>query len=90
MTMTVFWVVEPCSLVEIYRPFTGTCCLHHQGFMMMEATSSSEPSDNFNQTTRLNNPEDSYLHTGRTGRRENLKSHNADNIGVSEKNFQYR
>jgi hypothetical protein len=26
-----FWVVAPCSLVEIYRHFSGTCCLHHQG-----------------------------------------------------------
>jgi hypothetical protein len=24
-------VVAPCSLVEVYRRFTGTCCLHHQG-----------------------------------------------------------
>jgi hypothetical protein len=30
MKMAVFWVVAPCSLVEIYRPFRGACCLHHQ------------------------------------------------------------
>jgi hypothetical protein len=29
--MAVFWVVVPCSLVEVYRRFRGTCCLHHQG-----------------------------------------------------------
>jgi hypothetical protein len=29
--MTVFWVVAPCSLVEIYRRFRGACCLHHLG-----------------------------------------------------------
>jgi hypothetical protein len=29
--MAVFWVVAPCSLVEVYQRFRGTCCLHHQG-----------------------------------------------------------
>jgi hypothetical protein len=29
--ITVFWDVAPCSLVEVYRRFRGTCCLHHQG-----------------------------------------------------------
>jgi hypothetical protein len=28
---TVFWVVTPCSKVELYRRFRGACCLHHQG-----------------------------------------------------------
>jgi hypothetical protein len=28
--MTVFWIVVPCSLVEVYRRFRGACCLHHQ------------------------------------------------------------
>jgi hypothetical protein len=28
--MAVFWVVAPCSLVEVYRRFRGPCCLHHQ------------------------------------------------------------
>jgi hypothetical protein len=27
--MAVFWVVRPCSLVEIYQRFRGPCCLHH-------------------------------------------------------------
>jgi hypothetical protein len=31
MKMAVFWDVAPCSLVEIYRRFRGSCCLHHQG-----------------------------------------------------------
>jgi hypothetical protein len=31
MKMAVVCVVEPCSLVEVYRRFRGTCCLHHQG-----------------------------------------------------------
>jgi hypothetical protein len=39
---------------------------------MMEAASASETSVNFYQTTRLNIPENSLLHTRR---RENLKSH---------------
>jgi hypothetical protein len=29
--MAVFWVVAPCSLVEVYERFRGPCCLHHQG-----------------------------------------------------------
>jgi hypothetical protein len=29
--MAVFWVVAPCSLVEVYQRFGGPCCLHHQG-----------------------------------------------------------
>jgi hypothetical protein len=29
--MAVFWEVAPCSLVDVYRRFRGTCCLHHQG-----------------------------------------------------------
>jgi hypothetical protein len=29
--MAVFWVVAPCSLVEVYQRFRGLCCLHHQG-----------------------------------------------------------
>jgi hypothetical protein len=42
--------------------------------LMMEAVSPSETTVNFYQTTRRNNPEDSYLHTPR---RENLKSYDA-------------
>jgi hypothetical protein len=29
--MAVFWVVAPCSLVEVYQRFRGPCCLHDQG-----------------------------------------------------------
>jgi hypothetical protein len=28
--MAVFWVVAPCSLVEVYQRFRRICCLHHQ------------------------------------------------------------
>jgi hypothetical protein len=31
MKMTVFWVVAPCSLVDVYWHFKGVCCLHQQG-----------------------------------------------------------
>jgi hypothetical protein len=58
MKMVVFWVVAPCSLVEVYR-------------RMVEAASTSETSVNFYQTTRRNNPEDSHIHTRR---RQNLIS----------------
>jgi hypothetical protein len=27
MKMAVFWVVAPCSLVEVYRRYRGPCCL---------------------------------------------------------------
>jgi hypothetical protein len=85
--MAVFWVLAPCSLVEVYQSFRGPCCIHHQGHeylihdqgdelpiaLMMEAAKISEPMLNFYQTTRCYNPEDSNLHTHR---RENLKSYN--------------
>jgi hypothetical protein len=29
--MAVFWVVAPCSLVEVYQRFRVPCCLHNQG-----------------------------------------------------------
>jgi hypothetical protein len=66
--MAVFLVIAPCSLVEVYRRFRGACCLIA---LMLEAVSTSETSVNLYQTSRRNNPEDSYLHTRR---RENLKS----------------
>jgi hypothetical protein len=35
MKMAVFWVVAPCSLVEVYRRFRGSRCLQHQAALMM-------------------------------------------------------
>jgi hypothetical protein len=29
--MAAFWVVAPCSLVEVYGRFRGACRLNHQG-----------------------------------------------------------
>jgi hypothetical protein len=49
MKMAVFWVVVPCSLVEVYRGFT-------------EAARTSETSINFYQTVQHNHPEDSHLY----------------------------
>jgi hypothetical protein len=50
MKMTAFWVVAPCSLVEVLLIT-----------LMMEAVSTSETSVNFYQTTWCNNLEDSHL-----------------------------
>jgi hypothetical protein len=54
MKMAVFWVVAPCSLVEVYRRFRVIA-------LMMQAVSTSETSVNFYQTTQRYNPEDSHL-----------------------------
>jgi hypothetical protein len=61
--MAVFWVVEPCSLVEVYQRLRGPCCLHHQGARMMEAARTFETLVNFYQTTRRYNLEDSHVGT---------------------------
>jgi hypothetical protein len=31
MKTAVFWVVAPCSVVEVYQRFRDAYCLHHQG-----------------------------------------------------------
>jgi hypothetical protein len=54
--MAVFWVVAPCSLVEVYLRFRDTCCLHHQGHEYLlhspdDASSISETSVDFYQIT---------------------------------------
>jgi hypothetical protein len=41
MEMAVFCDVAPCSLVEVYRRFRGTCCL------IIEVASNSETSVNY-------------------------------------------
>jgi hypothetical protein len=53
--MAVFWVVAPCSLVEIDRRFRGASCLHHQGDQRPDDAGSST-SVSFYQTTRRNIP----------------------------------
>jgi hypothetical protein len=57
--IAVFWFVAPCSLAMIIA-------------LMMEAARTSETLENYYQTTRCYNPEDSNLHTHH---RENLKSY---------------
>jgi hypothetical protein len=64
MKMTVFWVVAPCSLVEIERHFRDAPYLHHQG-LMMNAVSISETSVNFCDITRRILPEDGHLQDNR-------------------------
>jgi hypothetical protein len=64
--MAVFRVVEPRTL----ETFTNVSEVFAAS-MVMEAARTSETSVSFYQSTRRNNPEDSYLHTRR---RENLKS----------------
>jgi hypothetical protein len=62
--MAVFWVVAPCSLLEVYQRWLIA--------LMMKAASISETSINFYQTTWRNHQEDWHLHARR---RENIKSH---------------
>jgi hypothetical protein len=66
MKMTVFRVVAPCSLVEVYQRLRGACCLHPSSTitaLMMEAASTSETSVNLYQTVQCNNQEDSHLYS---------------------------
>jgi hypothetical protein len=87
VTITVFWDVAPCSLVEVRWCFRGDYYLHHHGDddLMMEAISTSETSADFYQTTRHNIPDDSNLYSSR---RENLKSHQNQLFWIfSNKNF---
>jgi hypothetical protein len=63
--MTVFWVVAPCSPVEVV-PTSQMCFLSPSSgrsiiVLMMEAVYTSETSAHFYQTTWRNNPEDSHL-----------------------------
>jgi hypothetical protein len=59
MKMAVFLLVAPCSLVEVYRCFRGTCYLIA---LMLEAPSTSETSVNFYQITPRYKQEDNHLH----------------------------
>jgi hypothetical protein len=61
--MAVFWVVAPCSLVEVYQHYRGLYCLHHQGDeWIVEAVQTSETSVNSYQSTRRYNPQHNHLH----------------------------
>jgi hypothetical protein len=52
-------IVELYSLVEVYRRFWGTCCIHYP--LMTEAVSTSQMSVNLHHATRRDNPEDGHL-----------------------------
>jgi hypothetical protein len=56
MNTAVFWIVAPYSLVEVYRRFRVSCCLHHEG---------DETSVNFYQFTRGNMSHVRYPHNCR-------------------------
>jgi hypothetical protein len=68
--MAVFWVVAPCSLVDVSEDLAAS--IIRAIALMMEAARTSETLVIFYQTTRRYKPEDSHL---RTHRRENLKSY---------------
>jgi hypothetical protein len=68
--MAVFWVVEQCGLVEVYRRFKGALIIREMS--KIEAASTSETSVNVYETALRNNPEESHLHTHSL---ENLKYH---------------
>jgi hypothetical protein len=60
-----------CSAAQSVAYIAGTIYSGQWFALMMEAASTSETSENFYQTTRRNNPQDSHLYTRRL---ENLKS----------------
>jgi hypothetical protein len=54
MKMNAFWDVVPHNLVEVYRHFKDTYCLHHQGYCKLLP-------DNMVQHSRIQSP--SWLQT---------------------------
>jgi hypothetical protein len=58
--MAVFWVVAPCSLVEVYEVLDASN-IRAMIALMMETERTSETLVNFYQTTWRYNPEDSHL-----------------------------
>jgi hypothetical protein len=63
MKMAVFWVVAPCSLVEVYTDVSEVLAtsIIRAIALMMEAASTSERFVNLYQITLRNNPEHSHL-----------------------------
>jgi hypothetical protein len=64
--MADFWVIAPCSLVEVYVSEVFTASII-RAMTMMEAARTSETLVNFYQTTRCYNPEDSLFVLTATG-----------------------
>jgi hypothetical protein len=44
--MAVFWVVAPCSLVEVYQRFRGPCCLQKTAIFVLTAVRTPNPTRN--------------------------------------------
>jgi hypothetical protein len=59
--MAVFYVVAPCSLVEVYVSDVLAAAIIRAIALMMAAANTSETSVNLYQTTRRNNTEVSHL-----------------------------
>jgi hypothetical protein len=76
--IAVFWVVAPCSLVEVNQRFRVPCCLHHQGDEY--SSRASETLVHFYQTTRRYNPEDSHLQEVYTFKNLFYKSNDAKSM----------
>jgi len=58
----VFRVVTPCGIAVRYPCFRGSCCLHLQSALKMEAARSSETLVSNHHTTRRNNQENHELY----------------------------
>jgi hypothetical protein len=66
MKVAVFWVVEPCSLIEAHQPFRSIFCLLIS--LMMKADNTTETLVNFHQAARRYDAYGSHL---QISRREN-------------------
>jgi hypothetical protein len=53
LKVTVYRVVEPCGLVEVYRRFRDSCCMCHDMAKMTETACTRKTSVNFFQTLLL-------------------------------------
>jgi hypothetical protein len=51
--MAVFWVVAPCSLVEVYQRFRGPCCLHHQTSTRMHGATTQKTAILYNFVVQM-------------------------------------
>jgi hypothetical protein len=78
---TLFWNVTTCRLIDVYRRFGGTYCLHrqvwrmsHSSFLKREAVHYFEKSANFYENTQRHIAQGTVCHT-RSHRFEYLKFH---------------